>query len=72
MRSNCILVFTSDEDKIMGIVLDAGAQDMQTEEELKNILVMPDDFYGGKDPVVHYIRTEKIVGDKGRELKMIS
>jgi len=45
-------------------------KDKKPEEELKNILVMPDDFYGGKDPVVHYIQTEKIVGDKGRELKM--
>lgn len=37
-------------------------------EEVKNIHVMPDDFYGGKDPVVHYVKTEKTV-ENGQVLK---
>jgi hypothetical protein len=44
-------------------------KEKKPEIELKNALVMPDDFYGGKDPVVHYVRTEKTVGDKGKELR---
>lgn len=33
-----------DEDKIMGIVLDAGAQDMQTEEDVYAVTTEPKDF----------------------------
>jgi len=34
----------------------------QPEQEIKGLSVMPDEFYGGKDPVVHYVKTEKTVG----------
>src|SRR3989339_2104024 len=33
-------------------------------------MAMADDFYGGKDPVVHYVQIDKTIGDKGMELKM--
>lgn len=37
--------------------------------DAKNIQVMPDDFYGGKDPVVHYVKTQKTI-ENGKVLKI--
>ncbi len=35
----------------------------QPEQEIKGLSVMPDEFYGGKDPVLHYVKTEKTISD---------
>jgi len=43
-------------------------QDIKKVENVKNIHVMPDDFYGGKDPVVYYKTTERTI-ENGKVLK---
>lgn len=42
---------TIDEDKLMGIVLDAGAEDMVTEEENYAVKTAPQDFYKVKKAI---------------------
>lgn len=43
-------------------------QDTKKVEEIKNIRIMPEEFYGGKDPVVHYVKTEKTI-ESGKVVK---
>lgn len=38
-----------DEDRLMGIVLDAGAEDVREEDEVFEIITQPEDFAGVKD-----------------------